>query len=545
MTRSAPPFSIPECVVVVIAFSAATALLTFPLVFHATRALPSDLVDTLLNAWIISWDAQSLAHGLRGLWQAPIFFPYHDTLAFSENLLGLGFLVAPVYWISRNAVLTYNVAFLASFVCAGVGMYLLVRSLTGSRAAAAVAGAAYAFGPFRMAQIAHIQMVATGWMPVALWALHEYFSTRARRWLALFVAAAALQMTSNIYVGYFMLVPCTIVVAYELWKAPSGRARASLELLAAGVAIAVVLSPVAAAYLRVRTSYAQTRSVQEILSYSAQPQSYLVGKTTIGVWRWLPTAVAVDPEKELFPGLFLAALAAAGIRRRSWPYVAIALAGFVFSLGPRGHAYNLLLAVVPGANGMRAPARFAIVVMLALSVLAGYGVAALLARVRPRWRWMLATACVVAVIADGWSAPIPIEAYEAKGRVEDRTAAQWLSAQPPGAVLHLPVRTNNFQELNYQYATLAHGHAIVNGYSGFTSPLQDSLRADDSPLAEPKRFAAAIASLRAIGVRYLVVHWDDFNSRGQAAWTVEQLHRSPQIESEAELPGLNAFVLAP
>jgi hypothetical protein len=72
------------------------------------------------------------ASWLERVWDAPIFFPYRNALAFSENLFGIAFLVAPIYWVTHNAVLTYNVAFVASFVVAGTGMFLLAHSLTGN-----------------------------------------------------------------------------------------------------------------------------------------------------------------------------------------------------------------------------------------------------------------------------------------------------------------------------------------------------------------------------------------------------------------------------
>src|SRR5262249_47386338 len=153
-------------------------------------------------------------------------------------------------------VLTYNVAFLFSFVLAGVGMYALVRVLTKSRAAAAVAAVWYAFSPYRMAQaqLAHVQMLATGWMPIALWALHEYFFTFKRWWLALLVAALCLQALSNSYVAYFIVVP---IVAIAIDGLIAARHHAALtarlaELILAGLAVVVVLAPIAAQYYRVR-----------------------------------------------------------------------------------------------------------------------------------------------------------------------------------------------------------------------------------------------------------------------------------------------------
>ena len=228
--------------------------------------LPSDLMDTLLTTWIISWDADSLRHGLHGVWNAPFYFPYPRTLAFSENLFGVAFLVAPVYWISGNPVLTYNVAFLFSFTLAGTGMYLLVRELTGSRGAAAVAGAYYAFCPFRtaQAQLSHIQMLAIGWLPIALWALHRYFQSFRRRWLALFAAACCLQVLSNTYVAYFMTVPIAVVIAFHAVRSREHVRRWSIDLAVAALVILAVLAPVAMQYYRVRVDHQQIRSLGEI-----------------------------------------------------------------------------------------------------------------------------------------------------------------------------------------------------------------------------------------------------------------------------------------
>src|SRR6516164_8848398 len=85
-----------EIAVVFGGFTIAAMIVTLPLWQHPTRRLPSDLIDTLLNTWILGWDADRLRHGLRGWWDAPAFFPYHTTLAFSETLLGVAIFVAPV-----------------------------------------------------------------------------------------------------------------------------------------------------------------------------------------------------------------------------------------------------------------------------------------------------------------------------------------------------------------------------------------------------------------------------------------------------------------
>ena len=85
-----------EAALVLGGFTCLTLVLSYPLILEFGDALPSDLGDPLLNAWILAWDSQRLLDGFLGLWQAPIFYPYPDTLAYSEHLLGIAVLVAPV-----------------------------------------------------------------------------------------------------------------------------------------------------------------------------------------------------------------------------------------------------------------------------------------------------------------------------------------------------------------------------------------------------------------------------------------------------------------
>ena len=132
-----------EITLIASGFSIAALAATYPLIMHLGSVLPNDLGDPVLNAWILAWDADRLLHGLSGLWAAPMYFPYEATLAYSENLLGIAIFTAPLQWLTGNPVLVYNVAFLASFVLAGTGMYLLATSITGSRAAGLLAGIAF------------------------------------------------------------------------------------------------------------------------------------------------------------------------------------------------------------------------------------------------------------------------------------------------------------------------------------------------------------------------------------------------------------------
>jgi hypothetical protein len=155
---------------------------TYPLWVHPTHASIRSQRHAVDDV-IISWDSQRMLHGCAGV-DAPFFYPHTTRWRFPRTCWHRLF-VAPVFWITENPLLTYNVAFVLSFALAGLGMYLLAGALVGNRTAALVAAVLFAFCPLRMSQVSHIQTVATGWIPITLYALHQYHSTRRVRWLSL------------------------------------------------------------------------------------------------------------------------------------------------------------------------------------------------------------------------------------------------------------------------------------------------------------------------------------------------------------------------
>ena len=551
-----------EPLLVVGAFLALSIVATYPLVRHFGNTLPGDLGDPLLGAWILGWDADRLKHGLAGVWDAPILFPDRHTLAYAEHLLGIGVFVAPVIWATNNAVAGHNAAFLLSYVLAGAGMYLLARSLTGRRDAAFLAGLAFAFGPPRAAQLSHLQVLASGWMPIAVWGLHRCFAERSIRALLVFAAAFAFQALSNGYFMYYLAILVSIVALYEISRPEmrGQRARAIGVLGGAAALIAVVLLPVAIAYLAVRRDTGFARGYGDWLMYSADLKSYVSATGGNRLWGRL---LAIDgaPERQLFPGLTVLLLSAVAVwpgpvrRPRTLLYAAIAAVFFVLSLGPepsvwshrlfRWGPYLWLTWVVPGFNAIRAPARLATGVYLSLGVLAAFGITRMLATLSSRHRLAAAVAIGVALFAEGLAAPISLAPFDPRLRPPDRPAYRWLARKAPGAVLELPVHDWAIAPtLTYQYATLVHRHPIVNGYSGRGSTLQSFLGGGSSPLGELDRMDGALDLLQAVGIRYVVVHPPDYADHALGTQTIAAIRRSaPHVAEEYVFPGGVAFRL--
>src|SRR6266567_1487461 len=101
--------------------------------------------DSFLNLWILGWDLRALVHHpaavLSGrVFDANIFFPAAGTLTYSDHLLLQALAVAPIYALTGNLVLCYNVVLIGSLVCGALAMRAYVREISGGSPAAWVAG---------------------------------------------------------------------------------------------------------------------------------------------------------------------------------------------------------------------------------------------------------------------------------------------------------------------------------------------------------------------------------------------------------------------
>src|SRR5262245_29107040 len=280
--------------------------MTWPLPPRMSTDIAADLGDPVLNAWILAWDATHLG---RGLWHANIFYPHPYALAYSEHLLAQAIQILPLYALTGNPILCYNVLFILSFALSGLGMFLFARELTGSRTAAFVAGAAYAFAPYRFSTLSHLQVLSSAWMPFALYGLRRYFETG--RVLALAGGASA-WLLQNLSCGYYLLFFSPIVALYAAWELTTRRrwtdVKTMTHVATAGAFVALATIPFLVPYLRLRALGFSPRSLAETDKYSADSYAYLTADPSlrlIGSWmqQW-PKA-----EGALFPGFIIIALA--------------------------------------------------------------------------------------------------------------------------------------------------------------------------------------------------------------------------------------------
>ena len=298
-----------------VAYAVITVVATWPLTRGLAKDVAWDLGDSLLNMWVLSWDCEQLLAILRGdvsrvatFFDANIFHPSPLTLAFAEHLFAQAIQILPVYAVTKNPILCYNLLFLSTFVVSGLGTYLFVRDLTKSSLAAFVAGLLFAFAPYRIPQSPHLQILSSQWMPFALYGIRRYFTAveRGERGVRPLAAASLALLANNLSCGYFLLYFSPFVAAYVLWELTTRhlvrQRRVWIGLGTAAVAVAVATLPFLIPYATLHEALGFERPATEIRRYSADVYSYATAMPDQPVWGRVMREYP-KPEGDLFPGL--------------------------------------------------------------------------------------------------------------------------------------------------------------------------------------------------------------------------------------------------
>lgn len=481
-------------------------LLTWPLALHPHRIpLGTERARTvpLFNVWTLAWTADRLDDGLRGWWDAPIFWPNRGSFALSEPQLPTGVLFAGLRAVAGDPFVAYNLVLLALLTANGIAMGALARALGAERRVAFTAGALAQALPYSAHELGVLQLLAQAPLVATLAALIAWRDAPRLRTAAAVGAFAALTALSCGYYGILLTIP--IGMAAVLWwgpRRPAGRDVLAGALVAGGIVVGAAL-PVLLMQARRTAGFSWSRTT--VAALSATPAQF----APAGPW---------------WPGWLVVPLALAGLwcgRRRPavrWLAVTATLAAAA-SFGPRLSLFGWrpwwsAVALLPGLDRLRNPTRFVALFQLALVALTTPALRALVDRVE-RWAAgagrsahprratgaFLAAVTLCAVLAfptDRRSAPtpaLPSDAARFLATTADREPVVALPFAASGRVADFEATTVAMLD------GLHHRHPLLNGYSGFFPDGERALRRQLQGFPD----AASLAALRDRDVRWAVV----------------------------------------
>jgi len=529
------PARLPNWVVPLLLVIALAVIHTWPLALAPGVHSRNDNGDAELNAWILAWVEHTLPRDPMHLFQANIFYPAKDVLAFSEPLIVPAILGAPVAWLGGSPVLVYNVMVIGGFAFSALAGYVLMLRWTRDRMASLLAGTTFAFNTHTLTRLAHVQGLHLYGLPMALLATDRIITEgRARQgiWLAVWMIVLA-------YTSGYLLVFASIAVAIAMlvrmreWL-PRWRAVLTSLAVATGLAALAIL-PLWIPYQRAATEQGMVRSLEAVAEYSATPKGYLAAAGTIHISTWSGRFFK-NPVDSFFPGVVLIVLSLTAVvlalrggandehtltRRRVLMLIVIGAAGVLLSFGTATPVYGWIYTIFPPMHGLRAAARFGNLFLLAMSVLAGFGLAQLRRRMPSLAAATIGIAAIVLANAEALRAPFEYRPFTGIPRLY-----ALLEDQPHVVLAEVPFypRQAVFENAEYVLNSTAHWRPLMNGYSGYTP----ASYVDYANVFWYFPRDYAIDAMKRAGVTHVMVHSDRFGN--EAADVIRQLDARKDFE---------------
>ena len=512
-----------EVITAAVGASLLAIVMTWPLLIHLGSVVPRDIGDPLAEAWQPAWGGHALLHQPLHFFDANRFWPLTDSLAFGDALIGY----APTGIIGSGphaAMVRYDLLFLFAYALAFFGAYLLAREIGLSPAGAVVAGAAFAFAPYRLEQDGHLQVISSGGIPLSIAFALRGIRLRRPWWLFWAWVLAVWQVS----IGWVLGLPFAygiggaVLIAIIAWLV-RGRPAVPRNMLiasAAGLVVFVAVSYwIADHYLYIADNYpAAKRSPHEVAAFSgplkvflaAPEENWVWGAATAGVRNSLTTL----QEKTLFPGLVIVVLALVGMFSSSLSRrVRIGLgigtvAILVLQLGFREEGgllwpYRVLYDALPGWDAIRTPGRLATFSTLTLALLAAAGGEAAIRAVRrtplPAWSGAaVAGLLALVIVTEGRSLPFdPLD----NQAMPDVPPARASTNEIPTPQLHLPALTAK-ENRAYQLASSDGFPDMVNGRASTNPAVVLDLVKHMASFPD----AATVRELQDYGVRTVILH---------------------------------------
>ncbi len=433
----------------------ASVIVTWPLVAHLSSFI-IDSHDGLLITWIINWNihAQSL--------NTNIFYPYTNTLAFSDYHLLESLVALPFVKIFGEPLLAFNINFILGFVITAFAIYTLVFHLTKKISAAFFAGILFTFSTIHLNYMTHLQLF--DFWPVIF---TIYFVIRQKfKSFLLFFWLSSLNSPLNFY---FLLTICLILRKFK-----------------STFFATIITAPFLLPYFFVSRQFGYVRPINDAIHFSLQFPDLLNISSMSRLSNFIPPTSELTPA--YFGGVFLVLFIAMiwGVRNKIPNnkylkfFLSLALVSFILSLGPALHIspntvhigsvpaiplpYAIFYYLLPGFSGFRTPSRWIVLTALSLSVAIGI-------YFTKRLNWKTVVILSILILAE---INFPFR-YSVVPSVKEFPLEQiWLKDNYVGApIIQFPIynwddRPQFGEETLREYYSTIHWHPMFNGFSGFS-----------------------------------------------------------------------------
>lgn len=553
------------------------AIMTFPLIFHMSSYFPGffssdENFSPLWDSWRINYSF----HNKIPLGHTPLVaYPYGWDLYNTGYSTYLRTLIFYVLSILTNPALTYNIQVITNFFLSAMITYFLVFYITKNRLGAFFSGIIFAFCPYQfMRAWQHLSLTYNELIPLALFAAILLKDKADKRTFILFLLSELLLLTFDYCIMLFGTVALGALLMYVIFFQMKQNAKFIKNVIIAGLFAVIILTPQFLSVIKNRLSLSVNTSVpsafnsywrpfDDLFTQSAKPLSYLLPSSMHPIFgKFTENFVGTKlygvsfTEHTLYLGWIPLILAFMAIK--IWTKTHSSKNGVVRSRAETGKndfyiGFFLFLAIVSWLFSQppwwklgpvkiympsfflykilpmfRAYCRFGIVLMLAIAVLAGFGLNFILKKFNSQFtKTLIVVAFTGLVLFEFWNYP-PFKVIDISKVPQ---VYYWLREQPGDFVIveyPLDLSPNEF----YKFYQTNHQKKIVNG----SIPGTEANRIAQTSTKLSEKDTAA--KLKAMGVKYILVHKD-------AYLKTDLIEEKEELNKIPKNPGLKLIKIFP
>ncbi len=523
--------------IVVVIFISLTFAMTFPLFVKINSAISGFGSTDEPSLWYFWWLKFARIQHLDHRNCQFLAYPFGQDYGIFDMLYPLWSAFKRLTAITTNPFFAYNIENVLSFVLSGFFVYLLLNYICGNFLVALFSGVIYAFCPYHFARSwQHIGLVHIQWMPLYLYALFRLLKERTV-WSLLFVLLSLFLAASfDFYYLYFTLIISAVFVIYCLFADFKNNRITALLVITAVTGVLLFLAFLIWPVIKMSlfsakgsssSVWSYNRPFEDLFSQSARPLSYFLPSTEHPLFGGFTSNFIGSgiygtsfTEHALYLGWIPLVLAFLAVKRwlrekgeqaktKEHSYLGffliLAIVAWLFSQPPWWNLLGLKI-YMPSffmyklLPMFRAYCRFGIVLMLAVAVLAGFGLKCILERLKTqKAKITVAVLFCALVLFEFWNYP-PFKIVEFKVP----QVYYWLKTEPGDfAIAEYPLDVNGPNEF-YKFYQTKHEKKIING----TVPGTYSNKVSMSIIKLSSEHTAGV--LKQLGVRYVLVHKDDY-----------------------------------
>lgn len=289
---------------------ALVCLFTYPLILDPGGLLPKHK-DPFMYGWTMVSNVRRLLSAPLAVFHGNTFYPHGNTIAYTDVLLTPALAPAgPIYLLTGNPVLQYNLTLLSWWALSGWAMYALAFALLRSHPGAAIAAAVFTLSPFRTDFYLELQMQLAFPIPLGLLCLLRFLETQRWRHLIGLAALLWVEALASMYYAIILGLAVVVVTALHAILRPGCWSWRLVGRGAVGAAVlGIVLAPFLVPYVQNDRELGLVRELRQPARHSADILTYFETGVT-RLYRFRPSGHIA--ETSLFMGFVALALAATG-----------------------------------------------------------------------------------------------------------------------------------------------------------------------------------------------------------------------------------------